>query len=204
MINIDKIIKKDLKKKNKSKLFLNNPLFNVTLDMEFAKWLSYENNDENERRKYLLSLNIEELTKDQIEELKIYNNEKIYSRLFNKYAYNIEELSDEEYIEVCNYMNTHSIEDLMNSKLNKDELIILRDKIVELYASLNKNDLYNYLINYNTLNDINSYKNMSIYDSFIFHYLANVYIENNITNINQIMNNDSKIYVFNNLKSKAN
>lgn len=203
MRGIDKIIKKELKKKKKSKIILNNSLFNVTPDMEFAKWLDYKSIEEQNRIDYLSKLSIEELTNNQIEELKFFNEQKIYSRLLNKYAYNLNECSNDEYFLACTYMKTHSIDDLMNNKLTLLEQKIAKDKIYELYNKLSTKDILNYLNSFNTSNDINAYKNMNIIDSYIFHYLSNLVIDNKITIIDSTMINN-KVYSLNNLNYKVN
>ena len=209
MSSIDKIVKKELKKKNKSKIILNKPLFNVTTDMEFAKWLDYETQEDINKINYLLSLPIEKLTNEQVEDLKIYNERKVYSKLFSKYAYHLQDCSNEEYIEVYNYMKTHSIEELMNNKLTKEEIEKSNIKIVEIIIGLSKNEIYKYLNDFNTTNDIDAYKNMNIIDSYIFHHLSSLLAINKVfsfidkvgTDIN-ISNN--KVYTLNSLKYKIN
>ena len=197
MKSIDKIIKKELKKKgNKSKIIPNNLLYNVSVDMEFAKWLGYENKNIKERKKYLLSLSIEELNKKQIEELKEYNEEIIYSNLLNKYAYHLEECSDEEYTLCAIYINTHSIEELMKSKLSNDEIKYCNEVITKLFMNTNKSELNEYLMSFNTLYDINAYKNMSMLDSYIFHQLSKLLIQNNIISINDQINNSNNIKIY--------
>ena len=197
---IDRIVKKELKKKKKAKVLLGNSLYSVTSDMEFAKWLKYETVEE----KNILALPIETLTLDQIEELKKINERRIYSRIFNKYAYNLEECSNEEYIVVYDYMKTHFIEDLMEERLTPLELSYAKDKIAKIYISFDSKQLNSYLDSFNTVNDKDAYKNMDIIDSYIFHYLSKTFIESKMKSTNNTIEPDVKIYTLNNLCYKAN
>ena len=194
-MNIDKLIKKEVKKKeNKSKINFGYSIFGVTKDMEFRKWLNYESNEEKEKKE-LFSINFENLTLNQIEELKIYNEEKIYSNLFNKYEFNTKECNYEDYLMIYNYMNTHSIEALMAKKLTQKEIEIANNKVMELFLQLNKDQINEYLLSFNTLNNPDEYYNMNIIDAYIFHRLGNIYLENKIIPVNDLINSNSKILV---------
>lgn len=149
----------------------NSSFFNIPLEVEFEKWLNYIPDFEKRRKDFLYSIPIKKLSFNEFEELKLYQEQDIYSKIFeNNYT-------EKENTLLHNYMNSHSIFELMNSKLTKNEIEFCKARINEIILNYSENELIKYLNNFT----IEKYKNMNIIDAYIFHHIANFY-KNNFLN----------------------
>ncbi len=111
---------------------------NVDPYIEWIKWLSYIPEFQKERIQYLNSKTVEELTLEEIDELKIYKNQNKMLELFKIYGTN--KISKEEYMEVYNFMETESIDKLMISKLSKQELKYAKEQI-QYFSKISSEEL---------------------------------------------------------------
>lgn len=155
----------------------NNFLLNVSIYMEYAKILEYSSDYDIKRKEYLLSLNIEEYTHNQIEELKKFNEEKSYFKKFNRYIENAKDLIKEDLVLIKDYIKNNKLDDIYKRKLTKKEFISCEKKIKQIVNNYTNEQILDVLLSYNTF-DINNYKNMSITDAYIFHKLKEKYLQN--------------------------
>lgn len=100
---------------------------NVNPNIEWIKWLEYEPEFLKLRIQKLTSKEIENLSLDEIQEIKNYKYLERILKLFKRYG--TKEISKDGYMEVYDYMSNNKIEDLMLSKLTKDELISAKEQI---------------------------------------------------------------------------
>ena len=148
-----------------------NIISGVTTDIEFDKWLSYESDEYKKRKLELLSLDIERLDNKQIEELKKYNEDSIYSRVINKYTYDVDSCTHKEYNAAVEYICSHSLDDLINRRISKEDKKIGDDKFNTMFLYMNKNNLLNFINNYTNQN----FKDISIIDAYVYHKALNLY-----------------------------
>ena len=164
-MSIDKIIAKEMADSN-SKTF---PLkYGINYYIEWLKWLDYIPEFENKRRQELESKKIDELSLEELNELKKYLKQSRMLELFKLYGTN--NISKEDYMMVYNYMKDCSIEDLMLSKLSKEELLYAKEKIESL-KELSTLELKENILDKNKKN----FEKLSMVDAYIFHMISKVF-----------------------------
>ena len=164
-MSIDKIIAKEMADSN-SKTF---PLkYGINYYIEWLKWLEYIPEFENIRRQELESKKIDELSLEELNELKKYLKQLQMLELFKLYGTN--NISKEDYMRIYNYMKDCSIEDLMLSKLSKDELLYAKEKIGSL-KELSTLELKENILDKNKEN----FEKLSMVDAYIFHMASKIF-----------------------------
>lgn len=143
-------------------------IHNVSPDIEWFKWLSYESEFERERIRYFDSKKVSELSYEELEEATRYNKNKVFSRLFKLYRTN--ELSNEDRIKVYDYMCNESIENLMLSKLTKEELRYANEEIERL-SKISKDELREKV---KREQNEDEYERLSMIDSYILHVISDI------------------------------
>ena len=106
------------------------------------------------------------------------------SKLFEKYG--THNITESEYLEVYTYMKNNSVEDLMESKLTKEELEEAR-KYIKKYSSLSKEDLL-YIISVGKTN----YKIINMVEAYILHEISTFSYRKNVEDLDNEIKNDIK------------
>ena len=145
-----------------------NVVGNVSPDIEWIKWLSYEPEFEKKRIEYLDSKKVSELSYEELNEASIYSRNKMFAKLFK--AYGTKECSEEDYIKVYNFMCEESIEKLMLSKLTVEELQYAKQEITRL-LDIPKEQL---CAKVQEEQRLEKYEKLSMVDSYILHIMSNV------------------------------
>ena len=121
MSNLNRIMAREMARMGgMTKIVHGNVIGNVSPDIEWIKWLSYEPEFEKKRIEYFDSKKVSELSYEELEEASSYSRNKIFARLFK--IYGTSECSEEDYMKVYDYMCNESIEELMLRKLTSEEL----------------------------------------------------------------------------------
>ncbi len=169
MSNINRIIAKEMSKMDgKAKIIHGNIVGNVSPDMEWIKWLSYEPEFEKKRIEYFDSKKKSELSYEELEEASRYSRNKIFARLFK--IYGTSECSEEDYMKVYDYMCNESIEKLMLSKLTSEELRYANQEITRL-SEISKEQLRAIV---NEAQKPEKYEQLSMVDSYILHVISDI------------------------------
>ena len=134
---------------------------------EWLKWLSYIPEFEKNKLEELKSKKVEDLEIEELEFLLKYKENKKMAKLF-EIIINSKGTKEEE-LEVYDYKKSHSINDLMLSKLTKEELEYVKEKITEYINNFSKEE-----IREKVENEIKDevYKDLSMVDSYILSSLA--------------------------------
>ena len=149
----------------------------INAEIEFAKWLSYEPEFENERKNKLLSKSINNLSIKELKELKILTKKSHISSVFKRLL--IGKCDMNEYIEALNYMQSNSIIKIMKEKLTKEEIEI-GDNLIDKTSELDDNDL-NILVENNKI--VNNYSKLSMIEAYALHYLDTINLKRNSNKI---------------------
>lgn len=163
---------------------------NVNPYIEWIKWLEYEPEFLKLRIQELTSKEIENLSIDELEEIKKY---KYLERILGLFKiYGTKEISKDGYMEVYDFMVNNKIEDLMLSKLTKEELISAKEKI-EYYRKISHKELREKV---RIEKKEENYKKLLMVDSYIIHMLCKIDSFRNIIKLNSqidehIRRNDS-------------
>ena len=125
---------------------------------EWIKWLLYPN-ERSTSHKNIENMSLEELKeyKEQFEQVKM-------AELFFKYQN--KECTELEHDLVYHYMINHSIEELMESKMNEKELNQAKILLAEL-KNLSSSEIKNYIQEKNS-----DYNNLSKIDAYVLHYIS--------------------------------
>lgn len=156
-----------------------NVIGNISPDVEWIKWLSYESEFEKNRIEYLNSKKISELSYEELEEAISYRRNKIYGRLFK--IYGTSECSEEDYMKVYDYMCNESIEKLMLKKLTSEELQYARQEITRL-SKVPKEQLS---AKVNEKQILEKYEQLSMVDSYILHIISDINYARSISDLNR-------------------
>lgn len=156
-----------------------NVIGNISPDVEWIKWLSYESEFEKNRIEYLNSKKISELSYEELEEVISYRRNKIYGRLFK--IYGTSECSEEDYMKVYDYMCNESIEKLMLKKLTSEELRYARQEITRL-SKVPKEQLS---AKVNEEQILEKYEQLSMVDSYILHIISDINYARSISDLNR-------------------
>ena len=139
---------------------------NVDPYIEWIKWLSYIPKFQKERMQYLNSKAVEELTLEEIDELfKIYGTNKITKK---------------EYMEVYNFMERESIDELMLSKLSKQELKYAKEQI-QYFSKISNEELRKKV---KIEQKEENYQNLPMVDSYILHIISRIDNTRNTAKLN--------------------
>lgn len=141
---------------------------NVDPYIEWIKWLSYVPEFQQSRIKELNSKKIEDMSLEELDEVRNYKNQKRMLKLFK--IYGSSDISKEEYMEVYNYMVNQSIDELMLSKLTSEELNYAREQI-QHYSQIPKDELKKKV---KTEQKEDNYKKLSMVDSYILHIISRI------------------------------
>lgn len=190
MNSMDKAIEREMSKSNgKIRIVYGNVFGNIFPLIEWIKWLSYEPKFLVDRINYLKSKNFFDLTNMELKEINIYNRNKKFCELFKKYASG--KCSKDDYLKVCDFMRNESIEKLMISKLNSEQLKFAKDEIARL-ERIPKEKLSDKV---KREKQKDNYILLSMIDSYILHIISDIDYIRNINDLNkkidiQISKND--------------
>ena len=154
---------------------------NIMPDLEWLKWLSYEPKFEKERIAYLNSKKVTDLSYEELKEISTYKRNKIMAKLFKIYGTN--KCKEEEYMLVYDYMVNESIEELMLSKLTKEELQYAKKEIIRL-SKIPKEELNAKITKERTKEN---YPKLSMVDSYILHVISDINHNRNISNLSKLI-----------------
>lgn len=180
MGGFNRIMAKEMSKSGgKVKVIHGNVFGNVSPDIEWSKWLSYEPEFERKRIEYFDSKKISELSYEEVKEASRYRRNKIFARLFK--IYGTSECSEEDYMKVYDYMCNESIEELMLSKLTLEELQYAKQEIIRL-SKFSKEQLN---VKIKEEQKTNVYSQLSMVDSYILHFISNINYARNMSDSNR-------------------
>ena len=163
----------------KVKIIHGNVVGNVSPNIEWVKWLSYEPEFEKKRIEYFDSKKISELSLEELEEASRYSRNKVFARLFK--IYGTSECSEEDYMKVYDYMCNESIEELMLSKLTSEELRYAKQEITRL-SKVPKEQLSAKIKEEQTPG---KYEQLSMIDSYILHLISDIDYARSMANLNR-------------------
>lgn len=141
---------------------------NVNPYIEWIKWLSYVPEFQKERIDELSSKTIDEVTLEDLDELRAYKSQIRMLELFK--VYGTSEISKEEYMEVCDFMENQSINKLMLSKLSSEELEYAKDQIQ--HFSQVPNEELSKKVSMEKKEE--NYDKLSMADSYVLHIISRV------------------------------
>ena len=176
-MEFDRIMARELFRMDNRVKIVSGDIGNVSPDVEWIKWLSYEPEFEKQRISYLESKKESELSYDELEEVAKYRRNRTIVNLFK--IYGTPECSEDDYMKVYDYMRHESIEQLMLSKLTIEELHYAKKEITRL-SKVDKKQL-----NTKVTEDkkIERYEQLPMVDSYILHVVSEI---NYIRNINDL------------------
>ena len=180
MSNLNRIIDREMAGMGgMTKIVYGNVIGNVSPDIEWIKWLSYEPEFEKKRIEYFDSKKVSELSYEELEEASSYSRNKIFARLFK--IYGTSECSEEDYMKVYDYMCNESIEELMLRKLTPEELRYARQEITRL-SQVPKEQLS---AKVNEEQKPEKYEQLSMVDSYILHIISDIDYARGISDLNR-------------------
>lgn len=177
MSSFNRVMAREMSKLNGGKLIRGNIMRNVNPLIEWIKWLSYNPVHEQEKINYIYSKRVEDLSIDELKEIIKYKERNRMAQLFVKY--NNGECSEEEFMEVYDYMD-NSITDLMMDKLSSEELSYAKDEILRL-GSILQNEV---MAKIKEEQKEEVYMNLSMVDSYILHIISNINYRKSLSNLN--------------------
>lgn len=177
MSSFNRVMAREMSKLNGGKLIRGNIMRNVNPLIEWIKWLSYNPVHEQEKINYIYSKRVEDLSIDELKEIIKYKERNRMAQLFVKY--NNGECSEEEFMEVYDYMD-NSITDLMMDKLSSEELSYAKDEILRL-GSISQNEV---MAKIKEEQKEEVYMNLSMVDSYILHIISNINYRKSLSNLN--------------------
>ena len=116
----------------------------------------------------LILKKVSELSYEELEEASKYSRNIIFARLFK--IYGTDECSEEDYMRVYDYMCNESIEELMLSKLNYEELQYAKQEIARL-SKFSKEELSTKV---KEEQRPENYEQLSMVDSYILHIISDI------------------------------
>ncbi len=163
---------------------------NVNPYIEWVKWLSYLPDFQKARIQELNSKIVEELTLDELDEIRAYKNQIRMLNLFK--IYGTSEISKKEYMEVYDFMLNQSIDELMLSKLSSEELRYAKDQI-QYFCQIPNEELRKKV---NEEQKADNYEKLSMVDSYVLHIVSRVNFARNMARLNneieaQLRENDA-------------
>lgn len=180
MSDFNRIMAKEMARMGgKVKIIHGNVIGNVSPNIEWIKWLSYEPEFEKKRIEYFDSKKISELSYEELEEACSYSRNKIFARLFK--IYGTSECSEEDYMKVYDYMCNESIEELMLKKLTSEELRYARQEITRL-SKVPKEQLSSKV---KEEQNPGKYEQLSMVDSYILHIISDIDYARSMSDLNR-------------------
>ena len=163
---------------------------NVDPYIEWIKWLSYLPEFQKARIQELNSKIVEELTLEELDEIRAYKSQIRMLGLFK--IYGTSEISKKEYMEVYDFMVNQSIDELMLSKLSSGELRYAKDQIQYL-SQIPSEELRKKV---NEEQKADNYEKLSMVDSYVLHIVSRVDFARSIARLNseieaQLRENDA-------------
>lgn len=177
MSSFNRVMAREMSKLNGGKLIRGNVMRNVNPLIEWIKWLSYNPIHEQEKINYIYSKKVEDLSIDELKEIIKYKERNRMAQLFIKY--NNGKCSEEEYMEVYDYMDK-SITDLMMDKLSSEELSYAKEEILRL-SDMPQNEVRE-KIREEQKEEV--YMNLSMVDSYILHIISDINYRKSLPNLN--------------------
>lgn len=178
-MGINRIMAKEMAKIDSNvKISTRNVIGNISPDIEWLKWLSYEPEFEKKRIEYFDSKKISELSLEELEEVTRYSRNKVFAKLFK--VYGTSECSEEDYMKVYDYMCNESIEELMLSKLTSEELQYAKKEITRL-SNVPKEQLS---VKVRKEQTPEKYEQLSMADSYILHLISNINYARSLADLN--------------------
>ena len=165
------------RRSNKSKIIPKSVMDNISPDIEWLKWLSYESEFEKKRIEYFDSKKVSELSYEELEEASRYSRNKVFSRLFK--IYGTDECSEEDHMRVYDYMCNESIEELMLSKLSSEELQYAKQEITSL--SIAPTEQLRAMVSDMQKPEI--YEQLSMVNSYILHIISDINFVRNLSDL---------------------
>ena len=136
---------------------------------EWMKWLTYIPDFKERQIKEINKKRIDELSCEELEIVLKSKKEDRMLDLLNKFNSNT--IKEDEYIEIKNYMDNESIEDLMKSKLTDKELQDAMHNIKNYYYLSDKEIIKK--VEHERQENI--YSNLSMVDAYTFHLMLEIY-----------------------------
>ena len=163
---------------------------NIDTISEWIKWLSYVPEFQQLRIQELNSK--ENISLEELDEIRSFKYQNKMLELFKLYG--TSEISKDEYMEVYDFMENQSIDDLMLSKLTTDELTYAKEQINH-FSTIPKEELSKKV---KLEQDEDVYKNLSMVDSYILHIISRINYARDLAKLNReieakLNENDSMI-----------
>ena len=152
---------------------------NIDPYIEWIKWLSYVPEFQKSRIQELNSKRVEEMTLEELDELRAYKSQIRMLGLFK--IYGTKEISKDEYMEVYDFMLNQSIDELMLSKLSSEELRYAKDQI-QYFSQIPSEELRKKV---NEEQKVDNYENLSMVDSYILHIISRVNFVRSMSKFNR-------------------
>lgn len=112
-------------------------------EIEWKKWLNYMPKFEQERIDYLKNKRANELTNNEIEELKEYKKELKMAFLSHKYGK--EKLDKQDTLEYIDYVSQNTLNNLIKRKLTKEEYEEAKEKANKIIEKVSFENLIKYI-----------------------------------------------------------
>lgn len=152
---------------------------NVDPYIEWIKWLSYVPEFQKARIQELNSKKVEEMTLEELDELRAYKSQLRMLGLFK--IYGTSEISKDKYMEVYDFMVNQSIDELMLSKLSSEELRYAKDQI-QYFSQIPSEELRKKV---NEEQKADNYEILSMVDSYILHIISRVNFARSMAKLNR-------------------
>ena len=174
------LVREMAKSGGKAKITCGKTIVNVSPDVEWLKWLSYEPEFEKNRIEYFDSKKVSELSLEELAEASRYIKNRVFAELFK--IYGASECSKEDYMKVYEYMCNESIEELMISKLTPEELQYAKQEITRL--SKIPSDQLSCIIK----EEQEKYEQLSMVDSYILHIISGIDYARGLSSLDKELN----------------
>ena len=174
------LVREMAKSGGKAKITCGKTIVNVSPDVEWLKWLSYEPEFEKNRIEYFDSKKVSELSLEELAEASRYIKNRVFAELFK--IYGTSECSKEDYMKVYEYMCNESIEELMISKLTPEELQYAKQEITRL--SKIPSDQLSCIIK----EEQEKYEQLSMVDSYILHIISGIDYARSLSSLDKELN----------------
>ncbi len=180
MSDFNRIMVKEIARMGeKAKIVRRNAMGNISPNIEWIKWLSYEPEFEKKRIEYLDSKKISELSYEELQEACRYSRDRTFAKLFK--IYGTSECSEEIYMKVYDYMCNESIEELMLRKLTAEELQYAKQEITRL-SEISKEQLSAKVADKQKLE---TYEQLSMAESYILHIISSINYDKSMSDLNK-------------------
>lgn len=155
--------------------------FNPIIIMEYLKWLSYISEKEVQQINELSEKPTYELSSEEIENLKKFNESLKLIPLLKQYLLN--NCSNKDMITVHNYIMEYNIEDIMKSKLDDKEIseamLIVDGVLREPYSKLVKYALSN--------REEEVYNTLSMIEAYALYFIDKIYMNLSVQKIENLI-----------------